>query len=148
MNELIDQASSTIATSMNAATSAVSVVSDAVNDIQLTWKYMIYIALIALGISLLSMIIIWYFAGIFVWLTLLIFIGCFFALAVYAGKESDTLAITGSSSANSYYSSNNLKAASIICYVIAGLSLLIVLFYISTISLCIAVIKSAALFVA
>lgn len=148
MNEVIDQASTTIATSLNAATSAVSVISDAVSDIKLTWKHMIYVTLIAFGISLISMIIIWYFAGIFVWLTLLIFIGCFFALAVYAGKESDSLAQSSSSDTNSYYNANNLKAASIICYIIAGLSLLVVLFYISTISLCIAVIKSAALFVA
>jgi hypothetical protein len=76
---------------MSLATSSASVVSDAVSDIKLTWKYMIYIALIALGISLISMVIIRYFAGVFVWLTLLIFIGCFFALAVYAGKESDNL---------------------------------------------------------
>ena len=130
MNELIEQTSSSIATSLNAATSVVSVVSGAVNDIKLTWKYMIYIAIIALGISLVSMIIIRYFAAIFVWLTLLIFIACFFALAVYAGKESDTLALSGDSSTNSYYTSTNLKAASIICYIIAGLSLLVVLFYI------------------
>lgn len=130
MNELIEQTSSSIASALNTATSAVSVISDAVNDIKLTWKYMIYIALIALGISLISMIIIRYFAGIFVWLTLLVFIGCFFALAVYAGRESDSLALTGDSSTNSYYKSSNLKAASIACYVIAGISVLIVLFYI------------------
>ncbi len=69
-------------------------------------------------------------------------------MAVYAGKESDSLALSGDSSSNSYYNSTNLKAASIACYVIAGLAVLVVLFYISTISLCIAVIKSAALFVA
>jgi hypothetical protein len=93
------------------------------------------------------MLIIRYLAGIFVWLTLLIFIGCFFALAVYAKRESDNMVSSNTDSSNSYYNSQNLKAASIICYVIAGISLLIVLFYMSTIALCIAVIKSAALFV-
>ena len=76
---------------MSLATSSASVVSDAISDIKLTWKYMIYIAIIALVIALISMVIIRYFAGVFVWLTLLIFIGCFFALAIYAGRESNTL---------------------------------------------------------
>lgn len=136
---------------MSLATQAVSVVSNAIADIKLTWKYMIYVALIALGIALLSMLIIRFFAGIFVWLTLLIFIGCFFALAIYAGKESSNLSQAGpvgTSGSSSYYNANNLFAASIICYVIAGLSVIIVLFYMSTIQLCVAVIKSAALFIA
>ncbi len=77
---------------MSIATSTASVVADAISDIKLTWKHMIYIALIALGISILSMIIIRYFAGVFVWLTLLVFIGCFFALAVFSGRESNNLA--------------------------------------------------------
>lgn len=55
---------------------------------------MVYVSLIALGIALLSMLIIWYLAGIFVWLTLLIFIGCFFALAVYAKREADNMTLS------------------------------------------------------
>lgn len=105
-NGVLDSLSSSIASNMNLATSTASVVSNAIADIKLTWKYMIYVALIALVISLLSMLIIWYFAGIFVWLTLLIFIGCFFALAIYAGKESNTLSQSNSSTtsgSNTYY---------------------------------------------
>ncbi len=91
-NEMVDVLSTGVSQNMSLATSSASVVADAISDIKLTWRQMIYIALIALGISILSMIIIRYFAGIFVWLTLLVFIGCFFALAVYAGKESNNLA--------------------------------------------------------
>jgi hypothetical protein len=84
-NGIVDSLSSSIASNMSIATSTASVVSNAINDIKLTWKYMIYVSLIAFGIALISMIIIRYFAGVFVWLTLLIFIGCFFALAIKAG---------------------------------------------------------------
>jgi hypothetical protein len=48
---------------------------------------------------------------------------------------------------STYYNSTNLYIAAIICFVLAGLALLVVIFNISTISLCIAVIKSAALFI-
>lgn len=91
MNEMIDPMSNTLASKLNFSSSSVSVVSDAISDIKLTWKQMIYVALIALGLSLVSMIIIRYFAGVFVWLTLLVFIGCFFALAIFAQKESNLI---------------------------------------------------------
>jgi hypothetical protein len=108
-------------------------------------------ALISFGLALLSMLLIRVFAGVFVWLTLLAFIGAFVALGVEALRTSNKLASTtvaiASSTNSTFYNATNMKIAAIICFVIAGLSLLIVLFSLSTISLCIAIIKTASIFI-
>jgi C4-dicarboxylate transporter len=86
-----------------------------------------------------------------VWLSLLLFIGCFVVLGVYSLREKNKLDLMSSTdlAANSstYYNQTNLLIAAIICFVVAGLAFFVVLFNISTIALCIAIIKSSALFI-
>lgn len=57
INENIS-ASNTWASSMTTATSTVSAVNSYISDLRISWKYFIYLALIAFGIALLSMILI------------------------------------------------------------------------------------------
>lgn len=76
---------------MTTATSAISLVNSYISDLRISWRYLIYIALIAFGIALVSMILIRYLAGIFVWLSILIFIGSFVALGVLALKDKNEL---------------------------------------------------------
>lgn len=76
---------------MTTATSAISLVNSYISDLRISWRYLIYIALIAFGIALVSMILIRYFAGIFVWLSILLFIGCFVALGVLALNDKNEL---------------------------------------------------------
>lgn len=48
---------------------------------------MIIIAVAALVISILSMILVRYFAGLFVWITILLFLCSLFFVGFYANKE-------------------------------------------------------------
>ncbi len=81
INENISSSNSW-ASSMTAATSTVSAVNGYISDLRVSWKYFIYMALIAFGMALLSMLLIRYLAGIFVWLSLLAFIGVFVVLGI------------------------------------------------------------------
>lgn len=76
---------------MSGATSAISLVNGYISDLRNSWKYFAYVALIAFGIALLSMLLIRYLAGIFVWISILIFIGCFVALGVIALRDKKEL---------------------------------------------------------
>lgn len=124
------------------------------SDVQESWRYFCYIAAIAFVVSIISLILIRYFVGIFVWIILLLYLVAVFGLAVASMKESNRLIAIAiiendtSTDNNTYYTGKNLKVVSIILYVIGGLSSLIILFCLSTISLSIAVIKTSALFVA
>lgn len=91
INTDISDANSAWASSMTNATSAISLVNSYISDLRISWRYLVYVALIAFGIALLSMILIRYMAGIFVWLSILIFIGCFIALGVIALKDKNAL---------------------------------------------------------
>ena len=48
---------------------------------------MIIIAVIALVVSILSMLIVRYLAGLFVWITILLFLASLFFVGFYANKE-------------------------------------------------------------
>ena len=123
-------------------------------DIKATYQHMLIIAVVAFVISIISLIVIRYTAGIFVWLTILIFLFCLFGLGYYSRKESDRLLAIAeeenfeSSENNTYYNSTTLLYVSWFSYVLGGIAFLIVLFNLSTIALSIAIIKSAALYVA
>ena len=52
---------------------------------------MITIGIVAFVISILSLVVIRYFAGIFVWITILVFILALFGLAYYSRKEYERL---------------------------------------------------------
>lgn len=124
------------------------------NDIELSWKYFIIIGIVAFVISILSLFVIRYCAGVFVWITILLFLICLFVLGFFAQRESDRLMTISESEhyqgsdSTTYYNASNLHTVSIASYILGGLSFLIVLFSMSTIALSIAIIKSAALFVA
>ena len=124
------------------------------SDLGDSQMYLFIIAGVAFLVSILSLIIIRYFAGIFAWIVILLYlVGCF-GLAYAAGEESKRLeAIVLETEippdeSNTYYTASNLYILSITMYVIGSISLLVVLFSLSTISLSIAVIKSAGAFVA
>ena len=124
------------------------------SDIKDSWVYFIYIGLFAFIVSIISLFITRYIAGAFVWIVLLLYLVACFGLAVAAGKESSRLRDIAAeenisdSSNNTYYTATNLKILSVVLYIIGSISTLIILFSLSTISLSIAVIKTAALFVA
>ena len=129
-------------------------IADYFNDIEISWKYFIIVAALAFLISIFSLFIIRFCAGFFVWITILLFLISLFVLGFFAQKESDRLMTISAaenyqaSDSQIYYNASNLHYVSITSYILGGLSVLIVLFSMSTIALSIAVIKSAALFVA
>lgn len=99
------------------------------------------------------MLIIRYLAGLFVWITILIFIASLFTIAGFSMQESNRLtalaALEGHSSTdnNTYYNATTLYWISIVFFIIAGISSIFIVFNLGTIALSIAIIKSAALFV-
>lgn len=139
---------------MTLITQSVDHVSDYMADLKATYSHMLIIAGVAFVVSMISLIVIRYTAGIFVWLTILIFLLALFGLGYYSRKESDRLLAIAeeenfeSDDNNTYYNSGTLLYVSWFAYVMGGISFLIILFNLSTIALSIAIIKSAALFVA
>lgn len=149
----IEAASSTWFQNMTVATQTVDKVNDYVNDLVLVKWQLLYIALIGFFISFISMFVIRYFAGIFVWITILLFVISLFCLAGFSWQESSRLKDLASEEGyedtenNTYYNYQTLYYVSITLFVIAGIVTLALLFNLGTIALSIAVIKSAALFV-
>lgn len=124
------------------------------SDVRDSWKYMIYVSLISIALSLISLLIIRYLAGFFTWLIILLFLIAIFGLAVVCLRESNRLEsiaeqeqVTDDDN-NTYYTSKNLYILSIVLFILGGIAVLIVLFSISSIALSIAVVKTAALYVA
>ena len=131
-------------------------------DVKLLWMQFLILGGIAIVLSLISLVLTRCCAGVFVWLIILAFLGLVFTGAVLAMKESTRLASEtvdqtnqSDSSTSSftddfstkYYTSQNLKIASICLYVLGGISLLIVLFSCSSIAISIAVIQTASEFI-
>ena len=65
--------------------------SDYINDVIIVKWDLLWIALIAVGLSLFSFILIRLLAGIFVWCTILLFLGSIFTLAFFTMRESNRL---------------------------------------------------------
>ncbi len=139
---------------MTVITQAVDKTQEYFSDIESCWYYMIIIAVIAFVVSIVSLIFIRYFAGVFVWITILFFLISLFLLAYFSREESTRLSDIAAEENfetdenNSYYTATNLYYFSWFMYILGGVAVLIVMFSLSTISLSIAVIKSAALYVA
>lgn len=93
-------------------------------------------------------------AGIFVWTTILLFLISLFILGYFARRESDRLTMIAeeenfeSTENSAYYNAENLHYISWGSYILGAVFVVLVLGNLSTISLSIAVIKSAALFIA
>lgn len=137
-------------------------------DVKLLWLQFAMLGGIAIVLSILSLCLTRCCAGVFVWLIILAFLGLVFTGATFALKESNRLAgltvdqnngeavaetttdkVTTFSDnfSSSYYNSKNLKYASIFLYVLGGISVLILLFSLSSIAISIAVIKTASEFI-
>ena len=139
-------------------------------DVKLLWMQFAMLGGIAIVLSLISLLLTRCCAGVFVWLIILVFLGMVFTGAVLAMKESNRLADQTIDSTNgesvapadstsnsvttftdnfstSYYNSRNLKIASICLYVLGGISVLVVLFSLSSIAISIAVIQTASEFI-
>lgn len=90
------------------------------------------------------------FAGVFVWITIILFLLSIFALAVFTMQESKRLSVIAkeenfeSTENNTYFDATNLYRISIVTYIVGALVTLIILFNLGTIALSIAVIKSAS----
>ena len=140
-------------------------------DVKLLWLQFAMLGGIAIVLSIISLCLTRCCAGVFVWLIIFAFLGLVFAGAVFSMKESNRLAEltvdqtngeNASSSgtaddskvttfsdnfSSSYYNSQNLKIASICMYILGGISVLVVLFSLSSIAISIAVIKTASEFI-
>lgn len=137
-------------------------------DVKLLWVQFAMIGGIAIVLSLISLLLTRCCAGVFVWLIILAFLGLLFAGAVFALKESNRLAENTVDNINSnqtaeekesnalsftdnfsttYYNARNLKIASIVLFIVGGISVLVVLFSLSSIAISIAVIQTASEFI-
>ena len=127
-----------------------NIAEEVIADIGDSWTYLIYVSLISMVLSIIALVLIRYLAGFFTWLLLLLYLVACFGLAVAAGYESDRLseqaAIEGEES-GSFYSSGNLKAISILLYIIGGISVIFIMFALPSIILSIAIIKTSGQFI-
>jgi Plasma-membrane choline transporter len=103
----------------------------------------------AFVVSLLYLFVLRWCAGIIVWTTILLYLAMLLALGILAQKRSKTYDERTDSAADTttQTTSSKLMYFAIAIYCLFGLSLLLLFCYFKTIALCIAVIKSAALFV-
>ena len=122
-----------------------------ISDIQTSWRYIALIAGISLIVSLLFLLCIRWLAGIMVWLLILGFLVGLFLLGYLCQLESNQLAtneaLTGVVSTSNLYNPQTMHILSIVFYVIGGICTVGVLFCVSSISLAIAVLKTAAMFI-
>jgi hypothetical protein len=131
------------------------------SDLKLLWKHFLILGVIAILLSIISLCLTRCCAGVFIWLIILAFLVLVFVGAVFAMKESNRLKegqtdqINGDSSSNfvdnfssNYLGSKNLYRISIFLYIFGAISILIVLFSLSSIAISIAVIKTASEFIA
>jgi choline transporter-like protein 2/4/5 len=122
-------------------------------DMKDSYKYILAIAGIAVGISIFFLVFIRCCAGIIVWIILLAFLGSIFALAALCGKESTRLKelaateVISTTDSNTYYNSTNLYNLQIFFYVLGGVSVIVILSCVGAIGLSIAILKTAAMFV-
>ncbi len=142
------------AKNMTVITQTISKASDYVSDIEESYQYLLMCVGVAFIVSLISLIVIRYFAGVFVWSTILIFLISLFVLGYLAHKESTDLKDRAkaenfeSEDNNDVYNADNLNIVSKGAFIMGGVAFLLFLFNLSTISLSISIIKTAALFVA
>ena len=72
---------------MTMVSQGIDKVGDYLADIKATYQHMIIIAVVALAVSIISMIVVRYLAGLFVWVTILLFLCSLFFVGFYANKE-------------------------------------------------------------
>ena len=140
-------------TNMTDATKTTEIFEEYLADLKNCWKYLLAIAGLAIGLSIFSLMLIRCCAGVMVWMILLLFLGGVFGMAVLCGIESKRLneisimQNTQADSSDTYYNSKNLHYLSIFFYVLGGLCTLIIMGSLSKISISIALLKTAAMFV-
>lgn len=105
----------------------------------------------AFMVSLFYMIILRWLTGFFVWTTILLFLGALLTLAILCHVKSNQLSSSAAAAAdgqsNSSATSRTLYWFAVALYILFSVTLCMVCCYFKTIELCIAVLKSAALFV-
>lgn len=135
------------------ATQTSAIFEEYLADMKDSWLYILAVAGVAVGISLVFLVFIRWCSGLMVFLILVLYLASVFALAVLCGLESKRLTELGNSEAlsyaqsNSLYNANSLFALSIFFYVLGGLSALIILATLGQISLSVAILKTASMFV-
>lgn len=122
------------------------------SDLMNSWKYLLAVAAISVGLSLFTLVFVRCCAGVLVWIILLLYLVAVFLSAAFCGYQSNVLMSqipsTLQNSNNSDYNyAKNLYILQIVFYVIGGLSFIIILACVQTIAVTIAVIKTSALFV-
>ncbi len=134
-------------------TETTNAIDQGLSDFEKVWKYLLIICGIAFVVTIIALLIIRYFAGLFICIVILLTFIALILLAVFAWKEHkrlEDIAIEAHAEDNDYsvyYNSVNLRITSIVLYIIAGIFFFVVLFSLSSILLSIAVIKTASLFV-
>jgi solute carrier family 44 (choline transporter-like protein), member 2/4/5 len=102
-------------------------------------------------ISLFYMIILRWCTGFFVWTTILLFLALILALAILCHTKSNSIAASKAASSdgqsNSSATSKTLYWFAVALYILFAITLCLICCYFKTIELCIAVLKSAAIFV-
>jgi len=73
---------------MTIITQTISKASDYVSDIEESYHYFLICVAVAFIVSIISLIVIRYFAALFVWLTILSFLVSLFVLGFLAHRES------------------------------------------------------------
>jgi choline transporter-like protein 2/4/5 len=152
-SSVIKDAAKTFLQNVTVATQAGHIFEEYFADMKDSYKYILIVAGIAAGISIFFLIFIRCCAGLIVWIILFAFLGSIFALGILSGKESTRLKALSSTEvidttqSNTYYNATNLYNLSIFFYVLGGVSVIVILACMGAISLSIAVLKTAAMFV-
>jgi hypothetical protein len=121
------------------------------SDLANTWGIILASAGFAFVVSLFYLIILRWCTGFFIWLTILLYLAAVLALAIilhkksYALEEEEKLKMTLTGTAQT--TSRKLYWCAVVLYIIFSISIIAICTFFKTIELCIAILKSSALFV-
>jgi hypothetical protein len=121
------------------------------SDLANTWGIILASAGFAFVVSLFYLIILRWCTGFFIWLTILLYLAAVLALAIvlhkksYALEEEEKLKMT--LTGTSQTTSKKLYWCAVVLYIILSISIIAICTFFKTIELCIAILKSSALFV-
>lgn len=122
------------------------------SDIKASWKYFLVTVAISAVISVFSLIFIRWCAGVLVWVIILLYLVAVFMIAALCGYQynrivenmPETLRI---STNPDYKNAQNYYIAQIVLYCVGGISVIVVLMLVQTISVTISIIKTTSMFI-
>lgn len=120
------------------------------SDLRNTWGIILISFAFAFLLALFYLFILRWCTGFFVWLSILFFLGVVMALAVLChvkSKRIDDDQSTSNGNTTNKTTSSKLYWTAVVLYIVFALTLCAICYFFKTIELCIAVLKSAAIFV-